>query len=89
MRGKFLIYVNLHTNLLIVNYPFLFMLNQPQPGHTGYFLKFLIVISVLILAAPISFQIMLAVLGNDFIKKCEFLEILLRHVGVVRFDDLR
>lgn len=27
-------------------------------------------------------------MGNDFIAKCEFLEVLLRHVGLVRLDEL-
>jgi len=36
----------------------------------------------------IAFQILLAIVGNEFIEKCEFLEVLLRHVGVVRFDAL-
>lgn len=30
----------------------------------------------------------MAVVGNDIIEKCEFLEILLRHVGFVRVDNL-
>lgn len=38
--------------------------------------------------AQSAFQIFLAVVGNDFIHKCEFLEILLRHVGLVRLDEL-
>lgn len=43
---------------------------------------------MLLCLAQSGFQIFLAVVGNDFIAKCEFLEILLRHVGVVRLDDL-
>jgi len=57
-------------------------------GHTGYYLKLLIFVSVLLVLAQIAFQILLTVLGNDFIAKCEFLEILLRHVGLVRLDEL-
>lgn len=51
-------------------------------------MKFLIFVSVLLCLAQIAFQIALAVLGNDFVAKCEFIEILLRHVGLVRLDDL-
>jgi hypothetical protein len=57
-------------------------------GHTGYYLKLLIFVSVLLCLAQAAFQILLAVLGNDFVAKCEFLELLLRHVGFVRFDEL-
>jgi hypothetical protein len=57
-------------------------------GHTGIYLALLISVSVLLCLAQIGFQIFLAVVGNDVIAKCEFLEILLRHVGFVRLDDL-
>lgn len=57
-------------------------------GHTGVFLKLLIFVSTLLGLAQIAFQVLLAVLGNDFVAKCEFLEILLRHVGLVRLDEL-
>lgn len=57
-------------------------------GHTGVYLKLLIVVSTLLGLAQIAFQVLLAVLGNDFVAKCEFLEILLRHVGLVRLDEL-
>lgn len=57
-------------------------------GHTGVYLKLLISVSTLLCLVQIAFQILLAVLGNDFVEKCEFLEILLRHVGLVRLDAL-
>lgn len=47
-----------------------------------------IVVSVLLCLTQSAFHIFLAVVGNDFIEKCEFLEILLRHVGLVRLDKL-
>lgn len=47
-----------------------------------------IFVSVLLCVGQCAFQIFLAVVGNDFIEKCEFLEILLRHVGLVRLDEL-
>ncbi|CAO1304226.1 unnamed protein product [Diamesa serratosioi] len=57
-------------------------------GHTGYYLKILLFFSVILCLVQISFQILLAVLGNDLVQKCEFLELLLRHVGLVRLDNL-
>lgn len=57
-------------------------------GHTGYYLKLLIFVSTVLCLLQIAFQILLAVLGNDFVKHCEFLETLLRHVGLVRLDEL-
>lgn len=57
-------------------------------GHTGIYLALLISVSVLLCLAQIGFQVFLAVVGNDVIQKCEFLEILLRHVGLVRLDEL-
>lgn len=57
-------------------------------GHTGIYLALLIFVSVLLCLTQIAFQIFLAVVGNDIIAKCEFLEILLRHVGLVRLDEL-
>lgn len=57
-------------------------------GHTGYYLKLLIFVSFVLCSLQIAFQVLLAVLGNELIVKCDFIEILLRHVGVVRLDDL-
>lgn len=57
-------------------------------GFTGYYLKLLIFVSFALCALQVAFQVLLAVLGNEFIVKCDFIEILLRHVGVVRLDSL-
>lgn len=57
-------------------------------GHTGYYLKLLIFVSTVLCLLQMAFQILLAVLGNDFVSHCEFLETLLRHVGLVRLDEL-
>lgn len=65
-----------------------FLFNYLLAGHTGFYLSLLLFTSVLLCLAQSGFQIFLAVVGNDFIQKCQFLEILLRHVGVVRLDDL-
>lgn len=57
-------------------------------GHTGFYLALLLFVSVLLCLTQIAFQIFLAIVGNDFVKKCELLEIILRHVGLVRLDEL-
>lgn len=36
----------------------------------------------------IAFQIVLIALGDQLIESCQFLEILLRHIGLVKFQDL-
>jgi hypothetical protein len=57
-------------------------------GRTGFYLALLIFVSILLCLVQVAFQIFLAVVGNDIIEKCELLEIILRHVGLVRLDDL-
>ncbi|XP_063932118.1 piezo-type mechanosensitive ion channel component isoform X3 [Zophobas morio] len=59
-------------------------------GSTGLYLKFLIATSILTFIAQLAFQIVLLSMppyGHIF-SKCEFLEIVLRHVGLVRLDDM-
>ncbi|CAO1375472.1 unnamed protein product [Diamesa hyperborea] len=62
--------------------------NRSFKGHTGYYLKILLFFSVILCLVQVAFQILLVVLGNDLVQKCEFLELLLRHVGLVRLDNL-
>jgi hypothetical protein len=57
-------------------------------GRTGLFLKILIGITVLLCLIQIAFQIVLVVIGDDFLPKCEFLELLFRHIGLIRLDDI-
>lgn len=57
-------------------------------GGPGVFYKLLILVSIITFLLQAAFQIYLAVVGNATIIKCEFLEILLRHVGFVRLDEL-
>lgn len=57
-------------------------------GGPGIFYKLLILVSITTFLLQAAFQIYLAVVGNATIVKCEFLEILLRHVGFVRLDAL-
>lgn len=59
-----------------------------RSGHTGFYLSLFVFVSTLLCLVQGGFQIFLAVVGNDFIKKCELLEKILRHVGVVRLDEL-
>ncbi|CAH1708045.1 unnamed protein product [Chironomus riparius] len=81
--------ISLPYLLLLFYLPFIPVANYRSiKGHTGIYLALLISVSVLLCLAQIGFQIFLAIVGNDIIAKCEFLEILLRHVGFVRLDDL-
>lgn len=57
-------------------------------GRTGFYLALLTLVSVLLCLTQIAFQVFLAIAGNEIIPKCEFLEILLRHIGLVRLDNL-
>ncbi|XP_050309997.1 piezo-type mechanosensitive ion channel component isoform X2 [Anthonomus grandis grandis] len=59
-------------------------------GHTGIFLKILIAVSTLTTLGQLSFQITLFAMPPyaHFLKDCEFLEKLLRHVGFVRLNHI-
>ncbi|XP_048520923.1 piezo-type mechanosensitive ion channel component isoform X7 [Dendroctonus ponderosae] len=59
-------------------------------GHTGIYLKILIVITTLTTLAQLGFQIALFAMlpYAHFLKDCEFLEKLLRHVGFVRLNNI-
>ncbi|XP_055598919.1 piezo-type mechanosensitive ion channel component-like isoform X5 [Uranotaenia lowii] len=57
-------------------------------GSTGIYFKLYIVISILLLVSQIAFQIVFLALGYELIEPCKFLEVLLRHIGLVRFQDL-
>ncbi|XP_062548757.1 piezo-type mechanosensitive ion channel component isoform X4 [Armigeres subalbatus] len=57
-------------------------------GSTGIYFKLYIVISILLLLGHIAFQIVLIALGDQLIESCQFLEVLLRHIGLVKFKDL-
>ncbi|KAG5675805.1 hypothetical protein PVAND_005679 [Polypedilum vanderplanki] len=75
--------------LLLFYLPFIPVANHRSiKGHTGFYLLLLICISVLLCLVQIAFQIFLAVVGNEIIEKCQLLEIILRHVGLVRLDEL-
>ncbi|KAL9707746.1 hypothetical protein quinque_011264 [Culex quinquefasciatus] len=57
-------------------------------GSTGIYFKIYIAVSILLLLGQIAFQIVFVVLGYELIEQCQFTEILLRHVGLVKFEDL-
>uniref|UniRef100_A0A336MKE4 CSON001936 protein n=1 Tax=Culicoides sonorensis TaxID=179676 RepID=A0A336MKE4_CULSO len=57
-------------------------------GHTGYFLASFIGVSLLLVLLQIAFQIVLAVIGSDFLVRCEFLEKLFRHLGFIKLSGV-
>ncbi|XP_066250610.1 piezo-type mechanosensitive ion channel component isoform X3 [Euwallacea similis] len=59
-------------------------------GHSGVFLKILIVVSTLTTLGQLAFQIVLFAMPPyaHFLKDCEFLEKLLRHVGFIRLNHI-
>ncbi|XP_053696010.1 piezo-type mechanosensitive ion channel component isoform X3 [Sabethes cyaneus] len=57
-------------------------------GSTGIYFKIYIALSILLLVGQITFQIVFIVLGYELIESCQFLELLLRHIGLVKFEDL-
>ncbi|XP_030761127.1 piezo-type mechanosensitive ion channel component isoform X3 [Sitophilus oryzae] len=61
-----------------------------MPGHSGIFLKIFIAISTLTTLGQLGFQIALFAMPPyaNFLKDCEFLEKLLRHVGFVRLNNI-
>lgn len=57
-------------------------------GHTAYFYKTAIAITSIILVSQIAFQIVLLAEGSQFLKSCEFLELLFRHIGMIKLNDV-
>lgn len=57
-------------------------------GHAGYFFKAAIAVNTIIVLLQIAFQIVLVSENQDFLQSCEFLEILFRHIGMIRFNDV-
>lgn len=56
-------------------------------GHTGYYFKFVIAITTLIVLLQIAFQVVVVAEGSEFLKRCEFLEILFRHIGMIKVTN--
>lgn len=57
-------------------------------GHTGYYFQIAIAVIVLIFLVQIAFQIVLVALGEEIVSSCNFLEILLRHIGLTKFNGM-
>lgn len=59
-------------------------------GHTGHYLRLVICISFLTSITQLTFQIVLLAIPPYayFLKDCEFLERILRHVGFIRLNEL-
>ncbi|XP_065351549.1 piezo-type mechanosensitive ion channel component-like isoform X6 [Cloeon dipterum] len=59
-------------------------------GHTGRYLKAVIGLSLLNVIAQVAFQVLLLAMPPyaHFLTNCEWLEVLLRALGLVRFDDI-
>ncbi|XP_050729555.1 piezo-type mechanosensitive ion channel component-like isoform X3 [Eriocheir sinensis] len=59
-------------------------------GHTGRFLRVLVGLSIVNFLLQFTFQIVLLSLPpyGSFLTPCEFLETLMRHLGVVRLDHV-
>ncbi|XP_044268088.1 piezo-type mechanosensitive ion channel component-like isoform X7 [Tribolium madens] len=79
---------------------FLFLLFLPcvpiptassMAGSTGIYIKFLIATSILTFIAQLAFQIVLLAMPpyGHILEKCELLEQILRHVGLVRLDSMK
>lgn len=78
---------------------FLFMLYFPfvpvpttesMQGHTGLYLKILILVASLTTLSQIIFQVALAALPpyGGFLQACESYELILRHIGYIRLDNM-
>lgn len=57
-------------------------------GHTGYFFKAAIALSTITVLLQIAFQIFLLSEEQNLLESCEFLEILFRHIGMIRLNDV-
>jgi len=59
-------------------------------GHTGRYLKAVLGLSLLNVIAQVAFQVLLLAMPPYafFLQNCEWLEVLLRGLGFVRFDDI-
>lgn len=57
-------------------------------AHTGYYFKLVIAITSIVVLLQIAFQLVLVFEGSDFLKSCEFLEILFRHIGMIKLNNI-
>lgn len=59
-----------------------------ESGFLRHYAKLLVLVSIVLCLVQIVFQIIVASLGNDLVTHCGSTELLLRHVGLVRLDNL-
>uniref|UniRef100_A0AAG5DE22 Piezo-type mechanosensitive ion channel component n=1 Tax=Anopheles atroparvus TaxID=41427 RepID=A0AAG5DE22_ANOAO len=57
-------------------------------GPTGLFMKLLILVTILVLAAVITFQLIVIGFPSSTVARCGMGEIVLRHIGIVSFTGL-
>uniref|UniRef100_A0A8D9ARX6 Piezo-type mechanosensitive ion channel component n=1 Tax=Cacopsylla melanoneura TaxID=428564 RepID=A0A8D9ARX6_9HEMI len=86
---------NALTGLYLVLLLYLPLVPAPEPrsmkGHTGFFMKIVVLLSVLMTIAQIAFQIVLLVMspyGHFLQPWCSSLEETFRYIGFIRYDQL-
>ncbi|KAI5704694.1 hypothetical protein M8J75_007958 [Diaphorina citri] len=86
---------NALTGLYLVLLLYLPVVPAPEPrsmkGHTGFFMKLVVLISVLMTIAQIAFQIVLLVMppyGHFLQPWCSSMEQTFRYIGFIRYDKL-
>lgn len=57
-------------------------------GHAGYYFKLVIAITSIIVLLQIAFQVVLLAEDSEFLKSCEFREMLFRHIGMIKVSKL-
>ncbi|XP_058124617.1 piezo-type mechanosensitive ion channel component isoform X2 [Anopheles coustani] len=57
-------------------------------GPTGLFMRLLILATILVLAAVVTFQLVLIGFPSSSVESCQLGEIVLRHIGLVSFNGL-
>lgn len=75
--------------LLLLYLPFVPVATEKTiRGHPGYYFQISIALTVVIFLVQIAFQIVLATLGEQIVSSCNFLEIVLRHIGMIKFNGM-
>ncbi|XP_059490786.1 piezo-type mechanosensitive ion channel component-like isoform X3 [Neocloeon triangulifer] len=85
-NGLSLVYLLLLLCLPLIPVP----THATMKGHTGRYLQAFLVLSLLNVIAQVAFQVLLLAMPPYafFLHNCEWLEVLLRALGFVRFDDI-
>lgn len=75
--------------LLLLYLPFVPVATEKTiRGHSGYYFQISIALIVIIFLVQIAFQIVLATLGAEIVETCNFLESVLRHIGMIKFNGM-